>query len=977
MPASPTQRVEQPDRDAIAQQLERILVHPLLKNSRRLGDFLRFSVEAALAGKSEELKEYVIGVQVFGKGEEYSPNEDPIVRIMAGRLRAKLAEYYSESGAEDAVLIDLPRGGYAPRFSVSGRRRTAKAAPRGPRKVAVGRERELAQLREAVAAVASGAGMVVNISGEAGMGKTTVAEEFLAELAGTGEAYTARGRCSERLAESDAFAPILEALDGLCHGADGAGPRELMETAAPAWFRQVAPGGGDGKEVSHEKLRRQFVSYMEALSSKRPVVLFLDDMHWADSSTCDLLAYVGGRLSGLAVLVIATYRPGKLQEAPSPYLPVMLDMERKGKSREMRLRFLSKQELETYLAATFPGHGFGADFAAAVHERTEGNPLFITDLMRYLGEKGYLAQRGGRWEQAKSTAEIREVIPEGTQGMIELKIRQLQEEDEAILLCGAVQGIRFDTAIVAQVLGMDAAVVEERLRELERIHRFVDQVEEKDVAGQPLSVRYRFVHVFYQNALYASLPPSKRAADSLAVASALAAIPGDGGRPAEAELAVLYEQGRDFARAARMFLNAARNAARVFGYPEAILLCERGLRALARVGDSKERDEQELLFSLMLGMALMSTRGYAAPEVEKTYRRSRELCLRLNESRRLIPVLWGIHTCETNGGRLVEALDTAVELRRTADALGHKDTIVESLHAYGTTLAFMGRLVEAREALERIVEIAPAGEHEFRGSMYVLDPIVTSLSMLARLLTMMGEYAMGRKRAEESFDLANRLAHPHSVAYATFWLGWVVAAMGETEKGREQLEASLTMSENQGLPLIAEWARVVSGSVVAELGQSAEGIQRMRKSLERQWKMGSQLERPYCLTLLAEALLRDGEYIEALETCDEALLISLRSEGRCYEAETHRVRGEAVWGLYGDLGKIEAEGELRRAVEMARAAECRHLELRAALSLFRLLKKCGEGEKARSVLRETVARFGEEGPTPALAEARRLVGLRG
>ncbi len=926
----------EPSREQVARQLERILADPLFAKSQRLGGFLRYSVETALAGAAHELKEYVIGVQVFERGETYSPQEDPIVRIMAGRLRAKLAEYYQDSGESDPILIELPRGGYASKWH--WRRRPPAPLrghpPQSPEQV--GRQDEMSRLRAAFHSV-SGGGLMAGVAADAGMGKTTFAEDFLAELQSAGLAHTARGRCSERLADTDAFAPVLEALDGLCRGEAAAPVLQLLKRSAPVWHAHVFHASDDStaRTSTQERMRREFAAFFEELSRTRPVVLFLDDLHWADASTCDLLSYLGARLRNIRILILTTYRPGAILAAKHPFLPLKLDLERRGLCREIPLSFLGKEDVERYIATRFPGHAFPAEFSAVIHERTEGNPLFFTDLLRYLAGSKVLVEQDGRWTLARSISEIRGVIPAGAHGMIGVTIGQLEEQNRNILLVGAVQGMLFDSAVAARVLGLDPVQVEERLRELETVHRFVRAIEEQDRPGLPLSVRYRFVHVFYQNALYASLTPSRRAAQSLAVAGVLAGLAGDASRAIAADLAVLFESGRDCASASRYFLHAARNAARVFAYPEAALLCERGLRSLATLPESRQRDQQEMLFSLTLGMALMSTRGYAAPEVERTYRRSRELCLKLNEIRRLVPVLWGIHTCETNGGRLPQALETALEMRRAAEALQHKDAIVEALHAYGTTLAFLGRLPEARQALERILEIAPVSQHEFRGSLYVLSPHVTSLSMLARLLTLMGHLDLAMQRAAESVELANRLAHPHSLCYATFWVGWILHARGDHEQACQYLEPAMIMGRTHGLPLIAEWGRVVRGSAFAHMGRHAEGIAEIRKSIERQDEMGSKLERAYCLTLLAEALLADGQAEEALRWCDQALEFTLQTEGRGFEPETHRVRAEAILAYLGDARREEVEGELREALRLARAAGSCLLEVRAAASYAR------------------------------------------
>jgi tetratricopeptide (TPR) repeat protein len=891
-------------RGEILQQLDRILAHPLFNKSHRLSSFLRYAVETTLAGDADSLKEFVIGAEVFKLGDSFDPQVDNIVRVNANRLRGKLAEYYQHRGQSDSVVIDLPRGGYIPVFSSSAP--INQNAPRACSDAAVvrtsvGRQPELDRIRAAFASACQGTGLMVTVSGDAGMGKTTIVEDFVSEVESGGRAaWIARGRGSERLAKTDAFVPIFESLDELTRGESGVQAAQVMKTAAPGWLSQLAPArddlAGSRPEVSAERMRREFVRFFEALSVLRPVILFLDDLHWADASTCDLLFYLGSRMRDIRILIVATYRPSELF-GMHPFLPVRLALEQKGASQDIQLEFLTRGDIECYLNRRFPDNRFPTELVSVVHERTEGNPLFMRDMMNFLVDKRILIDRAGHWQLDRDIAEIRNVIPAGTESMIRLHIEQFSEADRRLLQCAAVQGVEFDSAVISLALSMDPGEVEERLQTLDRVHRFTYLVEEREFPDRTFSVRYRFVHVFYQNALYAGLGPTRRAALCLAVAQSMVTLAGDTGPAVSAEVALLFESGRDSDRAAHYFLHAARHAVSVFAYPEGAILCVRGLDSLLSIPESRERDARELEFSLILGMAQMATHGYAAPEVESIHRRSRELCLRLNEKRRLVQVLWGLHTCLINAGELIAALKLAREMRQLADALADPASITESLHALGTTLAFMGDLVVAREALERFFTLSPVGQHRFCGSLYVLDPCVTSLSMLARVLARMGFLDEAVEKAATSVALAEELAHPPSVAYATFWIGWLCHARGEHTKACTHLEAAMALSRTHGLPQILEWGRVVRGSSLAHLGRIEEGITEIRISLDNQLAMRCLLERPYCLTLLAEALLLVKGYREALELCDEALQIASNTEGRSYDVQTNQIRKAALLAL--------------------------------------------------------------------------------
>jgi tetratricopeptide (TPR) repeat protein len=222
-------------------------------------------------------------------------------------------------------------------------------------------------------------------------------------------------------------------------------------------------------------------------------------------------------------------------------------------------------------------------------------------------------------------------------------------------------------------------------------------------------------------------------------------------------------------------------------------------------------------------------------------------------------------------------------------------------------------------------------------------------------------------------DLANRLAHPQSLAYAILWVGCVHHARGEYAESCPHLESAMALSREHKLPQILEWGRIMQGSALVHLGRAGEGIFEMRKSLDRQHAMRSLIERSYCLTLLAEALAGERAHAEALALCDEAIEFARRTEGRCYESETHRVRAEILLAL-GDQSQLpQVATELEYSLHVAREAQCRLLELQAAKSYFRLQHRLGDASRGRAVLVEVVSSFAHEAGSPTVLEARELI----
>ena len=232
----------------------------------------------------------------------------------------------------------------------------------------VGRQAERDGLRTALEAARAGRGSLVCVAGEPGIGKTTLVEGFLADAAADGRGTVARGRCSERLAGSDAYLPVLEALDSLLQGRDGPAVAQIMKRVAPVWYAQLAPLSGQSDEsarlleeikgATQERLKREFVALVREVSSSSPLVLFLDDLHWADVSTVDLLSFLASSFDGTKVLVVATYRPSDMLLAKHPFLQIKTDLQARGLARELLLEFLQESEVADYLALELPGHRF-------------------------------------------------------------------------------------------------------------------------------------------------------------------------------------------------------------------------------------------------------------------------------------------------------------------------------------------------------------------------------------------------------------------------------------------------------------------------------------------------------------------------------------------------------------------------------------------------------------------------------------------
>jgi predicted ATPase len=844
----------------------------------------------------------------------------------------------------------------------------------------VGREAERADLRRAYSRVAAGQSLILGVAGEAGIGKSSLIEDFLVELTTRPERpIVARGRCSERLAGAEAYLPVLEALDSLLHRSGGESLQSLMKAVAPTWYLQVATRSieessmadlrVDALSASQERMKREVGAFFEDVSRARPVVIFLDDLHWADVSTIDILNYVAGRFADMRVLVVTTYRPAEMALAQHPFLGIANNLRSRGLFEEIALGFLSSADVDRYLALEFPEHRLPADFSALVHAKTEGSPLFMADLVRYLRDSGRIVNDSGTWVLSRSMSDLPGDLPESVRSMIARKIEQVDERDRALLLAASVQGPQFDSTIVAEAIEMDPADAEERLDVLERVHVFVRRGSEYEFPDLTLTLHYTFVHVLYQNMLYASLQPTRRAALSGRVARALVAH-GEQAPASAARLAVLFEAARDFATSARYYFVAAQHSAGLFAFREALSLAERGLKALRGMPDGPARTQQELGLQMIRGLALRMMKGWAAAELEPVFARARELCHMLDDPPEVFPVRWALTLFHAIRGDLRVYRERAEELMIQAEQSGNPAYLMPAHHLLGVSLEFLGNMVESSRVLDRGRELHVPAEHMTYTAMYGLDPGMIARAMSSRPLWALGYPDRADERARETLALARAQRQPVTLAFALVVAQGIHLYRGEFHEAIGMGDEIIALSREYELKQETEWGRSFQGAAIAALGRTSDGIAQLKDSLAIQQAIGSGLVRTAFLALLAEMLAGAGRIDEGLQAVDEGFAHAEQTLEGGYLAELHRMRGE-LRVLSGD--HAAAEESLRLAIARAVEQRAKSFELRAATALAKLLLARGRREEARATLAPVYDWFTEGHTTKDLVAAREVL----
>ncbi len=493
----------------------------------------------------------------------------------------------------------------------------------GPEKVPVGRQAELQQLQGYLTAALEGQRRVICVTGEAGVGKTTLLDAFQDNAHRTG-ICVARGQCVEGFGGQEAYYPVLEALGQLIHEPGSERVVEVLASTAPTWliqFPQLLKAGQREqlqREIlgaTRERMVRELCEALETLTAETPLVLILEDLHWVDASTLDLISVMARRRAAARLMLIGTYRPVDVLLRKSPLKALKQDLQIHRLCFEVTVERFSEQDVAAFFSAEFPGVKSNTELAGLIHRHSDGNPLFMSVLASELVERGVLVSANRAWSLTTPVDGIVLGVPETLQQLIEMQVEQLSETEQSILRVASAAGQRFSAWAVARMLEISTEAAEEALERFAQRQQFLRQSRGANVIGGTASGNYEFRHSVYSEALYRRIPLTQRSTLHRKLArEAEVRLGVSGVREFAAELALHFENGRDPEAAARYLLLAAQNAALRYAHRDAIVMLEHALKLLSEAPSPAGRElEIDVLERI-------SDAHYALGEMERSAR---------------------------------------------------------------------------------------------------------------------------------------------------------------------------------------------------------------------------------------------------------------------------------------------------------------------------------------------------------------------
>jgi len=830
----------------------------------------------------------------------------------------------------------------------------------------IGRADVLARLKTAWGVAATGRRQVAWVSGEAGVGKTTVIERFMREV---GEVRCAHGQCIEQYGAGEPHLPILEALTDLSRRDPSL--VELIRAVAPTWLFQLPwlATANEREALRHEltgasqaRMLREMGELLDRYTEQRPLLLVTEDLHWSDQATVQLMDYLARRRSPARLLWLGSFRVTELIATEHPLATVRHELRLHGLATELVLDDFTMAEVGEYVAARVPSLAVEPALVRALHDRTDGLPLFVAGVIDDL--VAHPVTEGDPHAQLAAMA-----IPETLSGVIERYVEELTPEQRSLLEAASVCGVQFRLSTVTRVLDVDAMTLADACAELARRQRWL-----KDLAlpphSPPSESGYLFRHALHREVLYKRLGRLARVELHRKVAAALERDREQGLNVGAAELASHWDLGREPMSALGYYAEAAESALLHFSPAQTLNLAERALALLPRVERSAARVALEMTLATLRGTAAMQVLGFSSPDVKEAFEFAASLLddVPQHPLRGLFLSVLGL-AYHMRGER-----EQAAAIARRSEALweanADRTALVCACLVRGLLERDRGRPGVARDWLEKGIRAVEELDASTSPAIFVADAGVMMLGLLAIELLHLGLVEQGRQRIEAARARALALREP-APRQAAFWLEALFEVrMGSPERVADAAERLTRLQEEYEGPeghAAALWFR---GWAQAHRGDPRAGHRLIREGLERAACCGMRAFAGETLGYAAEALALAGDWAAARQQIVEAMQsVEAAGDRNCLprllmlEARIADALGE----------RRHARDSLHKAVAEARTQHAAWLELLAWLAL------CERNDATvdeLAALGEAVDGLSEGLDTPPVARARALLSRR-
>jgi predicted ATPase len=836
----------------------------------------------------------------------------------------------------------------------------------------VGREQEIGLLRERWAQVKDGFGQVVLLSGEAGIGKSRLVQVLEEQVAAEPQAWLTPCQCSPYHQHTALF-PMIDLLERvvLRFEREDSPPQKLrkleghlvqyglpLAEAVPLFATLLSlplPADYAPLAVSPKQQKQQTLHALLAIllriAAQQPVLFVMEDLHWVDPSTLELLSLLVDQGPTARMLALCTFRP----DFTPPWTG-------RAHLTQITVNRLPRRQAVEVIRQVAHGKALPPEVVEQIVAKTDGVPLFVEELTKMVLESGLLQERDDGYALTGPLPAL--AIPATLHDSLMARLDRLAAV-KGLAQLGATLGREFASELLQGVSPWDE----------ETLHRGLHQLIEAEIVyqrGVPPHAIYTFKHALIQDAAYQSLLRSTRQQYHQRIAQVLTERFPDTVETQPELLAHHYTEAGLTEPAIAYWQRAGQHASDRSAYLEAISHLTTGIALLRTLPETPEHTHQALTLYIGLGAALLVTKGFGAPEVAHAFTQARALCQQGGEPSQLAQVLWGLR-------RFYQALPQLHTAREIGDTLLHlarrtDDPALAVLAHYtlGCSWLWLGAVAVAHRHLEDAITRYTPEQRRALAFHMGQDPGVSCRFYIAWTLWLLGYPVQALAHLQEALRLGHALSHPLSLAWVLCRAAMFFQFCRDIPAVLEQAEAAVVLATAQGFPQWAAWGTIMRGWVLALQGQGEVGLAQVHQGITAVQATGAGLFVPYMCTLRADIAAHLGHTADGLQALAEAQTLIEQHEDRCWEAEVCRLRGVLLLRQPG-TPQAEAETWLQRALDVARRQEAKSLELRAAMSLSRLWQQQGKQAEAYELLAPIYGWFTEGFDTADLQEAKALL----
>lgn len=822
----------------------------------------------------------------------------------------------------------------------------------------VGRQAEWQQLQSVWQRAAAGDARLVLITGEAGIGKSRLAEELYhwarqqSFAVAQTRSYAAEGRLS--------FAPVADWLRSAAF-------RPPVDKLDQVWLTEIARLLPELLNEHRSLLRPEPITeygqrqrFFEALAratlaAPPPLLLWIDDLQWCDPETLEWLHFLLRFQPRHPLLVLGTAR----SEESLPDQPLMNWL--RQLRTESKLTIIEVVPLDaaetTRLAAQVQGNELSLTVSVRLFHETEGNPLFVIETMR--ANPGSLVS-AGRSETAE-TDPSSPVLPPRVYAVIAGRLAQLSPLARRIAELGATIGRAFTFAVLQQA-GQEQE---------DHLVQALDELWQKRIVREQSANVYDFTHDKLREVAYAEISVPQRRLLHRRIAHALEALHANTLDPISAQIAAHYDQAGMIEQAIPYYERAGTVAANVYAIEDAVALLKRGLALLSQSPSSQKRGLQELAFLLVLARLYRITKGWASPDLEQVANRAWLLSKEVGTESQQIETLFLLQTVHVVVPRFDKVLEVENEMRRSLETSAGQRLPFTRIQYGGAVLHHQGQFVEGHRMFEEI--LASPDEQTIRELQATqgVNYIAMGYAWNSHALWCLGYPQQAHASCQEGLRMARMFPDPFSQALTLAYFALLQELSADTPTFRTQAEEAFTFSREHHVTYYHAWANVLMEFALAWQEPHAANQTRLHDAIHAFTDTGAHLRMPYYLSLLARVLHRAGQVNQALDALDQAFAESRQNGEHWWDAELHRLQGELIWAQGAEADKVEAA--FRRSIEIAQSQQAKSLELRAVTSLAQLWRATGRSDAAKQLLVPLYGWFTEGLDTPDLQAAQALI----